>query len=169
MMDYTSLLEISFVYGLILSVALGALFFGGSLFNRELMLRSYPPDIKQRYGAVSMQTRRLRRLMSIPLALILFGTIGFALAEVANRGYELSFAVTFATSFLVFFTFNLVDLLIFDWLIFVGMQPKFAVLPGTEGLAGYRDYLFHFKGFLKGTVLCALTALIVATIVLVLL
>jgi hypothetical protein len=90
-----------------------------------------------------------------------------ALSEVANRGYELSFAVTFAASFLVFFTFNLVDLLIFDWLIFVGMQPKFAVLPGTEGLAGYRDYAFHFKGFLKGTVLCALTALIVATIVLV--
>jgi hypothetical protein len=36
------------------------------------------------------------------------------------------------------------------------------VLPGTEGMAGYRNYGFHFRGFLigipivlAGSVLCA--------------
>ncbi len=29
------------------------------------------------------------------------------------------------------------------------------VLPGTEGMAGYRDYRFHFIGFLKGLGFCA--------------
>lgn len=37
------------------------------------------------------------------------------------------------------------DLLILDWLIFVTIQPDFIVIPGTEGLAGYKDYWFHFE------------------------
>ncbi len=60
--------------------------------------------------------------------------------------------------------FNLVDLVILDWLIFVTLQPKFTVLPGTEGLAGYKDYAFHFKAFLRGTVLCFLASLVIAGI-----
>ncbi|MDH3734751.1 MAG: hypothetical protein OEU54_14585 [Gemmatimonadota bacterium] len=47
--------------------------------------------------------------------------------------------------------FNLVDLLILDWLILVRIQPGFVVLPGTEGLAGYDDYRFHGHAFLIGT------------------
>ena len=41
--------------------------------------------------------------------------------------------------------FNLVDLILLDWLLFTYIQPRFVVLPGTEGLAGYRDYWFHFR------------------------
>jgi len=36
-------------------------------------------------------------------------------------------------------------LLILDWLIFVTIQPSFIVIPGTEGMAGYKDYWFHFQ------------------------
>jgi len=35
---------------------------------------------------------------------------------------------------------------VLDWLIFVTIQPDFVVIPGTEGLAGYKDYGFHFLG-----------------------
>jgi hypothetical protein len=31
-------------------------------------------------------------------------------------------------------------------------KPKFMILPGT-GMAGYRDYKFHFRKFLNGIVL----------------
>ena len=37
------------------------------------------------------------------------------------------------------------DLVILDWLIFVTIQPSFIVIPGTEGMAGYKDYWFHFE------------------------
>jgi hypothetical protein len=40
---------------------------------------------------------------------------------------------------------SLLSMLILDWLIFVTVQPAFVVIPGTEGLAGYRDYWFHFE------------------------
>ena len=73
-----------------------------------------------------------------------------------------NFFAAFLTDFFVLFTFNLVDLLIIDWLIFVTLQPSVIILPGTEGMAGYKDYRFHFIGFLKGILFSAAFALVVA-------
>lgn len=42
------------------------------------------------------------------------------------------------------------------------------VLPETEGMAGYKNYAMHFKGFLIGTVLSVVVGFIVATFVAVL-
>jgi hypothetical protein len=66
----------------------------------------------------------------------------------------------------VLFLFNLVDWLILDWLIICTITPSFVVLPGTEGMAGYKNYWMHFKGFLIGTVLSMLVGLIATGIVL---
>jgi len=52
--------------------------------------------------------------------------------------------------------------LVLDWLIFCTIQPRRIVLPGTEGMAGYRDYRFHFIGFLKGLSFCSVGGLFVA-------
>ena len=41
-------------------------------------------------------------------------------------------------------------------------RPRVIVLPGTEGLAGYGDYGFHFRGFLKGLVFCFAAGLLTA-------
>jgi hypothetical protein len=46
---------------------------------------------------------------------------------------------------LLLFFFALWDLFILDWLIFVTILPVFVVIPGTEGLAGYKDYWFHVE------------------------
>jgi hypothetical protein len=58
--------------------------------------------------------------------------------------------------------FNIFDLLVLDWFFFCTVQPRLMVLPGTEGMPGYRDYRFHFIGFLKGLVFCAVGGLIIA-------
>jgi hypothetical protein len=38
------------------------------------------------------------------------------------------------------------------------------VLPGTEGMAGYRDYRFHFIGFLKGLGFCVVGGLVISVL-----
>jgi hypothetical protein len=38
------------------------------------------------------------------------------------------------------------------------------VLPGTQGMAGYRDYRFHFVGFLKGLGFCLFGGLVIAAL-----
>ena len=60
--------------------------------------------------------------------------------------------------------FNVVDLLVLDWPL-VAIVPGFMVLPGTEGSAGYKDYWFHFRGFLIGTVLILVASGLMAGVV----
>jgi hypothetical protein len=60
-----------------------------------------------------------------------------------------TFGVVFAHFAIMFGTFNVLDWVVLDWGL-VYWQPHFVVLPGTEGMAGYRNYWFHFRGFLIG-------------------
>ena len=61
----------------------------------------------------------------------------------------------------MFGTFNALDCLVIDCGL-VYWKPRFIVLPGTEGLAGYDDYTFHFRGLLIGFPLVLLRSAIVA-------
>lgn len=40
---------------------------------------------------------------------------------------------------------NAFDVVITDWLFFMHVLRRWVILPGTEGLAGYQDYFFHFR------------------------
>jgi hypothetical protein len=84
------------------------------------------------------------------------------LAEIA--GPALNFWHIALSVFIIWTVFNVVDLLILDWLFFVTLQPNGIVLPGTEGMAGYKDYGFHLRGSLKGQVGIAIVSLIFAAL-----
>jgi len=75
---------------------------------------------------------------------------------------EVTFILALAFSCGTLLVFNTFDLIILDWLLFCTVQPKLMVLPGTEGMPGYRDYRFHFIGFLKGLIFCMMGGLVIA-------
>lgn len=60
---------------------------------------------------------------------------------------------TFIIVLIMFQVWNLIDLVLPGWFLLLTLQPSFMILPGTEGMAGYRDYSFHFRKFLNGIVL----------------
>lgn len=167
-MDFSILIQHGFLYGLLLSVLVSVLLLGGIRLNVEIMLNDYPSDVKKVYGAEkNPKTRRQRRIFSLLLLAVLFGVIGYSLVDFAHSSSEkLTFLPLFVLVLVEAFTFNLWDLLFLDWLI-VMIQPKFIVLPGTEGMAGYKDYFFHFKGFLIGIVFSLVSALVLAGIALI--
>ena len=70
----------------------------------------------------------------------------------------------FTYAFGVLFIFNLVDLLILDWLIVCWFEPRWVILPGTEHIVIPKQYLHHFKGFLIGTVGLAIVGLAIAAL-----
>jgi hypothetical protein len=70
----------------------------------------------------------------------------------------------FAHAFGVFFLFNLVDLLILDWLIVCKFNPHWVALPGAEHIVIAKPYLLHFKGFLIGTVGSVIVGLAIAAV-----
>lgn len=166
-MDFAIVVQHGVVYGLVLSAMFTLVLLGAVCVNTEIMMNDYPPDVKQAYGVEkNPKTRGQRRLFSLLFLAVLFGVLCYSMVTLGNAA-ELNFPVLFVLVFVEVFTFNLWDLLIIDWLIFNTLQPKFIFLPGTEGMAGYKDYAFHFRGFLTGIAFSLVSALTLAGIALI--
>jgi hypothetical protein len=149
--------------GAILSLLLVALMLGSLAVAPDLWVNDYPPDIRAKYGPKSARAKRFTPYFSLLFFAIVIGVLAFSLLRLRIVAEDpLNFLSAFLTAFLVLFTFNLVDLLVIDWLIFVTLQPSVIILPGTEDMAGYKDYRFHFVGFLKGILFSAGFALVIA-------
>lgn len=156
------------IAGLVLSAVVGALLLAMLRVNAEILLHDYPPDVRAAWGPMTTRTRRQR----IPIACGLFvagiAVIAWSLATLPNiTPRELPFTTAVAYFAVMFETFNAFDLLVLDCGL-VYFQPRFAMLPGTEGMAGYRDYRFHFRGFLLGIPVVAVGSVLVAATVVIL-
>lgn len=155
-----ALLQHSLIYGLILTALLMVIMLASLAWNPAIWAGDYPPDIKARFGPLDARTQRQRWIVAAPFFLLLIGVPTAAVLALPAAGVSLSFMTVAACAFGVVFVFNLFDLLVLDWLLFVTWQPRWIVLPGTAGMAGYRDYGFHFRGFLIGLTLCAFAGLV---------
>lgn len=154
------------LFGVILSAILFTLMLVVVRINPEIMLKDYPPDVQAEYGPMSERSKRQRIPVTILFFAIMLGVIAWSFQGVAaTRAAGISFAAAFVHLFVMFTVFNLLDWLVLDWLIVVKIRPGFMILPGTEGLAGYDDYGFHFRGFLIGIVISLLVSLLLAVIV----
>jgi hypothetical protein len=137
--------------------------------NPRLFLQDYPEDIQRAVPPKSREERRLSILLGTPfLLLLLIGPFISTLSLKQQSGDEFSFFAASFHAFSIVFIFNLVDWLILDWLIFCTITPNFLVIPDTEGMAGYKDYSFHFRAFRVGTVLSIITGLIIGALVMIL-
>jgi hypothetical protein len=153
------------IYGAVLSVVLVIIMVTSATIAPDMWVGDYPPDIKEKYGPMSEKARKVRPYIAIVFftAMLLFPILALFRLE-AQSAVPVNLGSAFLTSFLIFLVFNLFDLLILDWLLFATLHPKTMVLPGTEGMAGYSDYRFHFVGFLKGLGFCLFGGLLVAVI-----
>lgn len=149
--------------GLALSLYLGIAFVALSMLNPEMWLGDYPPDIREAWGPISSAARRQKWLLGVPVLAIALGMVALATIGI-GRVPPPSFGEVWLHTFVMLSVFNVVDLLVIDWLLFVRIRPPFVVLPGTEGMAGYDDYGFHVRAFLVGTVGIALFSVIVAAL-----
>jgi hypothetical protein len=133
------------VDGTILNVLISIIVYGSIYVNPLFWVSDYPPDIQEAVGSVDVPIGQ-KLVVGVLFLCIVVGVPLYSNARLRrqNNG-KLSFPAAFANSALIAFYFAVWDLLILDWLIFVTIQPDFIVIPGTEGLAGYKDYWFHFE------------------------
>jgi hypothetical protein len=153
--------------GLILSLFASVFIVISMRLNPRIWLHDYPPDIQAQVASKTRKEKRLSLLLSIPF-LILLAAIPLISTLSLKRQYqgEISFFSLAIHAFGVAFVFNVVDWLILDWLMFCTITPRFVVIPGSEEAAGYKNYGFHFRGFLKGIVFSVVAGLIIAAITL---
>lgn len=152
--------------GAILSFTASLLIIVSLRFNPRIWLQDYPPAIQNQVPPKTEREKRLSLIFGIPF-LILLVAVPFAstLTLKIQNGGAVSFLQLFLNAFGVAFVFNLVDLLLLDWLMFCTITPKFIVIPGTADLEGYQDYSYHFKASLVGTALSVVSGLVIASIV----
>ena len=137
--------------------------------NPRLFLQDYPEDIQRAVPQKSKEEKRLSILLGIPFLLFLIvGPLISTLSLKHQSIGELSYFGAALHAFGIVFIFNLVDWLILDWLIFCTITPSFLVIPDTEGMAGYKDYAFHFRAFRVGTVLSIVAGFIIGALVMIL-
>jgi hypothetical protein len=154
------LLAHSVIYGLLVSFLSSIVLLVSAFINPESMVAGYPPDIQAKHGPISAQAQRHKKLVGFPFGLVLIGLLMISIITLE----EVTFLRVFVNSAVILMMFNLVDLIVIDWLIFNTLQPRFIILPGTEGMAGYHDYGFHFRQFLKGTAGSLVVSLMIAAI-----
>ncbi len=164
MINFTKII----IDGSLLSVLASITILGILRFNPRLFLQDYPDEIQERVHPKTDQEKRLSLMVGIPFLILLLLVPFLSTLSLAKQVGEDKFYSLFINAFGVTFLFNLVDLLVLDWLIFCLITPDFLVIPGTKGMQAYKDYRFHFRAFLIGTALSIVAGLGIAGIVLIL-
>jgi hypothetical protein len=129
-------------------------------FNPRIFLGHYPKQIREIVPPKSEKEQRMSILLGLLIGAPFAAALFWRTATLKSR----SFWELFAYAFGVLFMFNLVDLLILDWLIVCWVKPHWVILPGTEHIEVPNPYLHHFKEFLMGTVGLVIVGLSIAAV-----
>lgn len=165
-MNIFPLLQLGLLWGTVFGVVFSIAMLIIGRVNAEMILNDYPPDVRAKFGPMSEKTRKQANLASI-LLLAVFGlVVVFGLGQLRKVTGELTFLNTLIVTTMIFQVWNLLDLVLLDWLLLMTLKPHFMILPGTEGMAGYSDYRFHFRKFLNGIVFTFILSGIVTVIAL---
>jgi hypothetical protein len=115
--------------------------------NPRIALSDYPEDVQAAVPARTKKELRQGILLSIPflLASIAVPLYSAWLLKQQNSGV-ITYWMAFVTIFGVHFVFFLFDLIVLDILMFCSWTPNFVVIPGTEGMPGYKDWRLHVRG-----------------------
>lgn len=135
--------------------------------NPISMVHAYPPDIYQKAMELVLvkesQNRQSNKfLVNRLIAAIVIGIIFGFIVHYVNDANSFIFGAGY--TYILWVAVNWFDALVIDCLWFC--HSKKVVIPGTEGMAGYKNYIFHIKEALKGMLIGIPTALVAGVTVL---
>jgi hypothetical protein len=152
--------------GGILTIIISAVLVLMLYFKPRMALSDYPADVRVAVPPRTQEELRAGILLSIPLLVLLIVYPLYSVWTVkVILGGELAYWMSLAIIFGEYFMVSMFDLIVLDLLMFYTWTPKFLVLPGTEGFAGYKDFRPHLKAqLIKGNILLAAFAALLALI-----
>ena len=166
MNNLTPILQHGLFYGAIVTAMMTVFIFASLYYNPEMWLHDAPPEVQAKFGPMSAKAKRQRLLWATPMCTALIALLIWSIVQLRPIiGGELPFIPVFLSLWVMLMTFNLWDLLIIDWLIVVAIQPKWIIIPGSEGMAAYNDYGFHLRAFCKGTLGIVIASALIAGLV----
>jgi hypothetical protein len=164
-MDSRLLLHRILFDGLALSLVGSVIILASLAANPRYWLQDFPQSIQDAVPKKTAAEKSASKVWGIPFLLALIGgmTISGILLKRGLPGAR--FVTVYADTLGVALFFNAWDLLVLDWLIVCTITPSFLVIPGTEGMPGYKDYKHHVTAFLTGAMSSVVIAAIIAGLV----
>jgi hypothetical protein len=151
--------------GAILTVIVAPIMVLALYINPRMALSDYPEDVK---AAVPPRTKKEKRqgiLIGLPFLLVVIAVPLYSTWLVKQQnGGVITYWMAFVTIFGVYLIPFLFDLIVLDILVFSTWTPKFLVIPGTEGMPGYKDYSLHLKAHTRGSVILIVFSALLALI-----
>ena len=139
-----------------------------ALINPKYIVGDYPPEIVKRCIELNIIPERKTRFTKKEIIKKVIACILFVIL-LAYIVYKFNGANTFASGFINSYIIWLVvcwyDALILDC-IFSCNVKRFRI-PGTEDMNEYKDYLFHIKGSIRGSLIGLPACMIVGLLVMV--
>ena len=157
-----SLLTQTVTVGLLLSVVLSLIVFISLWHEPRMWLHDAPKSLQAKVPPKNAREKRITWAYSAIFLPLFFGVplASGILQQLAHP--ELGFWDIFLHAAGIVLVFGLVDLVLIDWLVICYWTPRFTIIPGTEGDPAYKDYAFHFHGFLIGVPILIVTGLVTA-------
>jgi hypothetical protein len=133
----------------------------------RLWLHSLPTDIQQKTNPKTKEEKQLTQFMLLPIFLIILP--GLSVASLIYMGSTMIEDITLIGALIhlygIWAFVHLWDLLIIDGISMLIIDKNHPPIPGTEGAAGWSDFGFHFRSFLKAVVFSAFFVLPAAFII----
>lgn len=156
-------LGLALIHGLIWSLMWGGTVTFTEIKWPQIFLHDYPKEL-QAVIKLPPFTNKKSAYVFQTISFLLIVAFIFWSAINTYKADTVGFWTIYLHIFIVCMCWNLFDLIMMDWLIFCTWQPKFIVLPGSEGHKAYKNYKFHTIGFIKGSVILTMGSFIVTGI-----
>ena len=156
-----------FVYGTLLSVLASLILLLAVFFNPRFARNDLPKDIQNKVAPLTMREKLQSLFFFVPLITLMIGIpLAFGLALKSEHGNGVSYLALTGHILAVLLVANVFELVVVDWLVYCTIAPKRLVIPNTEGMAGYRDYLHQLRSHARGAVIMVFLSLALAGVVL---
>ena len=131
-----------------------------------LLEHDYPPEERAvaNLKAPTVTEKRYGLLFAVLSMLLLFALL-FLFGFWAYQGETVPFWQLFLYLWGICMCWNIVDLVVVDWILICRLSCPYFMLPGTSSDVGTKHYRFHFNGFLKGIITMSVVAVIVSVLV----
>ncbi|HRF47760.1 MAG TPA: hypothetical protein PLC98_09060 [Anaerolineales bacterium] len=150
---WIDVLENGVFFGGLITAWMIVVVIGSLRWNPEIWVHDAPPEMR---AALPPKSDLARRQTTWVAAVMFAGLAALLIGQIVELNTRLrgspGFLPIFVAIWLGLQTFNLIDLVLIDWLLIETIRPSWATLPGAEAFAERRFYGFHFRGFLKGFV-----------------
>src|SRR5262245_28788879 len=121
-MDTALALQNGLIFGVYLSAMLTALVIASLRINNEMWLNDYPEDIRAKWGPMSARAKRMQRWVALLMFALIIGLLVLQLVTLVRASGGFSFGEVALSLWTSLMLFNLVDLVLIDWLFLIVLQ-----------------------------------------------